>query len=259
MMWVRSARAYATASPSIASTLVLSRNPVVTADLGAFESLYYKYQKELWKRLMWTFPKWYYYRPGTLSEQRFRELNKPPVYNNPNLEFVGGRPEIRHQRDRRFKQEIKLPKTYDEAAAEDEIDNLSRKIVPNSRTTEADASGDKSSLERQLARTLYLVVKENNQWRFPTFAEESTLKPLHTLAEEGLYKLGGDSINYFNVSPKPCHLHTNGTTKEFFIKSHILSGEFKSKVEHAWLTKEEVGEVLAKEYYEEIEHLLSDV
>lgn len=263
--------AASTSTEAISSTLLLSRNPIISADLPDFEALYYKYQNELWKRLMWTFPKWYYYRPGTLSEQRYRELNKPPVFNNPNIEFPEGRPEIRHQRDRRFKQEIRLPKTYKESGEpgeETEVassDDLSRKIVPNSRTTEADNTNDLSSLERKLSRTLYLIIKENGSWSLPNFAETSEkVTPLHELAEQGLYKLGGEQINYFNVSSKPCHYFNNETSnkKEFFIKSHILSGDFKpqdSKVEHMWLTKEELGEHLDNTYYQDIKHLLNDV
>lgn len=259
------ARAYSSpAGPAILSTLLLLRTPVVTAVLPQFQQQYYKYQKELWKRLMWTFPKWFYYREGTLSEQKYRELNKNPMYNNPNLEFPEGRPELRQQRDRRFKQEINLPKTYSETADEDVLqkDSMSRKIVPNSRTTEADKANDVTSLERKLARTLYLVVSEDNgkTWKLPTFA--NTGKPLHREAEDGLYALGGDSINYFNVSAKPFHVHHNGEAREFFIKLHILSGEFtaqKPDLKHAWLTVEEVGQYLNKDYFGEIRHLMSEV
>jgi large subunit ribosomal protein L46 len=269
-------RAYTTQTNAlVSSTLLLSRNPVITADLPKFESQYYKYQNELWKRLMWTFPKWFYFRDGTLSEQRFRQLNRDPVANNPDIEYPRGRPEIRLQRDRRFKQEVKLPKTYKEGAelendaeqakAEASQDNLARKIIPNSRTTKADESNDLTSLERSLSRTLYLVISKGESWILPNFAEEGeTLKPLHTLAEEGLYKIGGEGINYFNVSNTPCHLFKNSSEnkKEYFIKSHILSGEFKpqdSSMKFLWLSKQELKEHLDKTYYQDIEHLLSDI
>lgn len=257
------ARTYSSpANPTILSTLLLLRPPIVTADLPEFQKLYYRYQNELWKRLMWTFPKWFYYREGTLSEQKFRELNKNPIYNNPNLEFPRGRPELRQQRDRRFKQELSLPKTYAEGADEEQLkDSMSRKVIPNSRITKADEANDTTSLERKLARTLYLVVSEDNgtTWRFPSFA--NTGKPLHQEAEEGLYAIGGDQINYFNVSAKPFHVHHGDKGSEFFIKLHILSGQFTSKqgLKHAWLTSEEVGERLKSEYFGEIRHLMSDV
>lgn len=220
---------------------------------------------------MWTFPKWFYYREGTLSEQSYRELNKNPTFNNPNIEFPRGRPELRHQRDRRFKQEIKLPKTYKEGAeAEEEdldvtgADDLSRKIVPNSRITQADNNGDLTSLERKLSRTLYLIINKKDKWILPNFNEENseTLTPLHKLAEEGLFSLGGDKINYFNVSNKPCHLYNESDKKEYFIKSHILSGQFEpqdSSLKYMWLTKDELNSYLNKDYYKDIKHLLSDV
>lgn len=267
-------RCYSSAAaslPTISSTVLLARNPIITRDLPEFELQYYKYQNELWKRLMWTFPKWFYYRPGTLGDQRFKELNKPPVYNNPNLEFTDGRPEIRQLRDRRFKQELNLPKTYKQAEDgseiidEDAVDNLSRKIVPNSRTTEADKSNDLSSLERKLSRSLYLVISEDNSsWTLPKFdmtsQNEGDVIPLHKLAEDGIYNLGGDQLNYYNVSSKPCHVISNSSSNEFFIKSIIVSGVFKPQsTKFMWLTKDELSNYLDKDYYNEIQHLLNDI
>lgn len=274
MSGIRMIRAYSTKAGSISSTLLLSRNPIITADVPKFERQFYLYQKELWKRLMWTFPKWFYFREGTLAEQRFRELNKNPVSNDPLVEFPEGRPEIRHNRDRRFKQELRLPKTYkeadqldgnEEASAKNDSqggmteDDLARKIEPYSRTTEADKKNDQTSLERRLARTLYLVVKNNGKWHFPSFQVEGRQTALHDVAEQGLYNLGGNKINYFNVSNTPCHLHVGANGKEYFIKSHILSGDFAptNGTEFKWLSKDELKEKI--EIYEEIEHLLSDV
>ncbi|KAK6462958.1 60S ribosomal protein L17, mitochondrial precursor [Scheffersomyces coipomensis] len=268
-------RAYSSqTSPIISSSLLLSRNPIITADLNPFEAQYYKYQSELWRRLMWTFPKWFYFREGTLAEQRFRQLNKDPVSYNPDIEYPQGKPEIRHRRDRRFKQVINLPKTYkqvgEEGHEEESLtkshDDLARQIIPNSRVTKADESNDLTSLERKLSRTLYLVINQNNNWVLPNFVESSTeeIKALHTLAEDGLYKIGGEKINYFNVSNTPCHLRINEVEnkKEFIIKSHILSGEFipqDESLQYLWLTKEELKGKLDPQYYYEISHLFSDV
>ncbi|CAK7898920.1 54S ribosomal protein L17, mitochondrial [[Candida] anglica] len=270
---------YSTQSSAISSTLLLSRNPVITSDVPKFEAQYYKYQNELWKRLMWTFPSWFYFKKGTISEVAYRELNPPPVFNNPRIEFPKGRPVIVHQRDRRFKQEIKVPKSYKDAKAAEEGeeagatsgdsskgDSMSRQVIPNSRTTEADKTNDLKSLERKLARTLYLTVKPQGKWILPNFPEETAseeVKPLHTLAEEGLYKLGGSNINYFNVSKTPCHVYKGDSAqKEYIIKSHILAGIFEPQtadLDFKWLTKEELKDTLDKSYYQDIEHLLSDV
>lgn len=276
-MFKNSVQRYSTgiSNKLVFSTLLLSRNPVITRDLPEFESQYYKYQNELWKRLMWTFPKWFYYRPGTLGEQNFNELNTNPVYNNPNLEFVHGRPEIRHQRDRRFKQELSLPKTFKTNEQGEEIidedsgaDNLSRRIVPNSRITEADKKNDLSSLTRKLSRSLYLIISkdESKTWEFPKFKmsnnNENDIVPLHKVAENGLYDIGGEQINYYNVSSKPCHLIHNGDDHEFFIKSHIVSGLFtpqEASIQYLWVTKDELKQYLNQDYYNNINHLLNDV
>lgn len=259
-------RAFATlATPAVRSTVLMSRNPVITADLPRFEEQFYRYQNELWKRLMWTFPKWFYYRGGTLAEQKFRELNRNPTYNNPAIEFPRGRPEIRQQRDRRFKQVLSLPKTYSDGKLEDSTpgqdapeNDMSRKVVPNSRTTQADKTNDVRSLERKLARTLYLVVEQDGKWTFPTFdvAED---KALHTTAEEGVKALGGNLLNYFGVSSTPFHVSSTDTSKDFYIKSHILLGKFEPQngEKYMWLAKEELGEHLSN--YKEIQHLLSDI
>lgn len=265
----------ASTSSSISLTLVLSRLPIITPDVPKFDQQFYNYQTELWRRLMWTFPKWFYFRPGTLSEQKFKELNENPVSYDPKVIYPRGAPDLKHNRDRRFRQYIRLPKTYKEESelAEGEENtqldqDIARKIVPNSRITEADKKNDSTSLERKLSRTLYLVVKqgESGEWKFPNFKqpENGELVPLHELAETGLYSIGGKKINYFNVSRVPCHVtqDTNNTSKQYFIKSHILSGAFEAQekdVEFKWLTKEELGECLSTEYYRDIEHLLNDV
>ncbi|EGW31970.1 uncharacterized protein SPAPADRAFT_61085 [Spathaspora passalidarum NRRL Y-27907] len=268
------ARAYSTqVQPVISSTLLLSRNPIITQEPSSFEKQFYKYQNELWRRLMWTFPSWFFFKPGTVAEQKYRKLNKPATPDNPNIEFPRGRPELRHNRDRRFKQTISVPKSYEdkkgETNAASETDDLARKIVPNSRITEADLKKDLASLERKLSRTLYLIIKEkgSNTWKFPNFnvptnAEE--VSGLHVVAEEGLYKIGGEKINYFNVSNTPCHVFNNlqENKKEYFIKSHILSGIFEpqeSVAEFNWLSKEELKDVLPAEYYQDVSHLLNNV
>lgn len=271
----RAVKTYSTAASSAATpstislTLVLSRLPVITQDVPKFDQQFYKYQSELWRRLMWTFPKWFYFRPGTLSEQKYKELNTNPVSYEKGVLYPQGKPDLKHNRDRRFRQYINLPKTYEEKTElteEDEVNkenDIARKIVPNSRITDADKKNDLTSLERRLSRTLYLTVKEKSgNWKLPNFEQNETLVPLHELAEDGLYSIGGKKINYFNVSKVPCHVFNESSKKQYFIKSHILSGLFEPQVEgleYKWLTKEELGEVLPKEYYQDIEHLLNDV
>ena len=200
----RAVKTYSTAASSAATpstislTLVLSRLPVITQDVPKFDQQFYKYQSELWRRLMWTFPKWFYFRPGTLSEQKYKELNTNPVSYEKGVLYPQGKPDLKHNRDRRFRQYINLPKTYEEKTElteEDEVNkenDIARKIVPNSRITDADKKNDLTSLERRLSRTLYLTVKEKSgNWKLPNFEQNETLVPLHELAEDGLYSIGG--------------------------------------------------------------------
>ncbi|CAI5759965.1 unnamed protein product [Candida verbasci] len=266
--------------PKISSTLILSRLPVITTELSKFEKLFYKYQEELWRRLMWTFPKWFYFNQGTLAELRYKQLNKGSMSYDPKILYPRGIPDLKQGRDRRFRQYIKAPKPYkeiDELSQEqikeieeqklknngEELinkDDLTRKIIPNQRVTKADLNKDDKSLERRLERTLYLIIKVNDSWILPTFENEKNSTSLHELAESGLYKIGGDKINYYNVSRIPCHVKESNNNKEYFIKSHILSGIYEpqdKKNDYKWLTKEELKTYLPN--FNEIEHLFSEV
>ncbi|CAK9441799.1 mitochondrial 54S ribosomal protein mL46 [Lodderomyces beijingensis] len=260
------------ATPTISSTLILSRPPVITHEASAFETQFYKYQSELWRRLMWTFPKWFYFKTGTLAEQRYKVINKNPVSDDRKVLFPRGRPDLRHSRDRRFREYIRAPKTYKEEdelvgidQSEQKESELTKKIVPNSRTTEADRLNDTTSLERQLSRTLFLAVQRKGEtsWKLPSFKEQpGELIPLHLLAEQGLRSIGGSAINYFNVAKTPCHHEGDAKSREYFIKSHILSGVFEPQsedIKFQWLTKQELKDSLPKEYYERVSHLFNDV
>lgn len=257
---------------AIKSTILLARSPIVTADLTPFEKVYYNYQEELQRRLMWTFPQYYYFRKGTLSERRFTAAQKGPVTKQPGVYYEKGTPDVVHNRERRLKQNLTIPKaeTNDDA----NLDEISRPVIPNSRVTEADQNKDYKSLERLLPRTLYLLVKESgNEWRLPSFALQEDATPLHTIAETGLRELGGQHINTWSVSNTPAAvLKFNGgklvqnsdepvDAREYIIRSRILSGAFRPQgsVDYVWVAKEEVSERTGAEYFSKIEYLLSDV
>ncbi|ODV95181.1 hypothetical protein PACTADRAFT_49929 [Pachysolen tannophilus NRRL Y-2460] len=268
--------------------ILLSRNPIVTADMNDFEKKYYKYQEELSRRLMWTFPQFFYFRKGTLAERRFLDAQRGPVSKQPGVWFPKGVPDIMHNRERRYKQEIIIPREETSSTSGQEDSNsISRPIQPNSRITKSDELNDFKSLERKLSRTLYLVINtnENNIWKFPSFQLEKDLKPLHIVAEEGLRKLGGDLIKTWTVSNTPTAvlkyskdkkliIDTNSNdannddetniSREYLIKSHILAGKFQLQPsqnikEFRWLTKEEIEKLVTPNYFQQIGHLLSNV
>jgi len=221
---------------------------------------------------MWTFPQYYYFRKGTLSERRFTTSQNGPVTKQPGVYYPKGTPDIAHNRERRSKQEVTIPKQ--ETSDDSTLDEISRPVVPNSRITESDKKNDTKSLERKLPRTLYLLVKDSNGWKLPSFATPSNT-PLHIAAEAGLRQLGGEIINTWTVSNTPAAVlkynnnklvdskdSSEELTREYIIKSHILSGIFKpseENVEYEWLVKEEIKERVGEDYYKATEFLFSEV
>lgn len=245
--------------------LVLSRIPIVTPELNVLESQYYQYQNELEKRLMWTFPSYFYFKKGTLAERRFSAAQKGVVSKQPGVWFTKGVPDVKHNRERTTKQEIVLPREEHEAANKADV---ARAITPNSRVTKADESNDITSLERRLDKTLYLVVKDlTDSWKLPVFPVEpqtdGTKQSLDKTAESGLKQISNEDMNIWTVSNTPAGVLQKSNTADFLIKSHIIAGKFelkdkKSYKDFAWLTKSEIKDCVDAEYYKEIHFLLSD-
>ena len=92
-----SVKAAASSIPkAVKAGLVLSRVPIVTPELNALENKYYQYQAELERRLMWTFPSYFYFKKGTLAERRFQSVQKGVISKQPGVWSVSythlGRP-----------------------------------------------------------------------------------------------------------------------------------------------------------------------
>lgn len=247
------------APANVFAGLILSRIPIVTPELSAFEKAYYHYQDELERRLMWTFPQYFYFKKGTLSERKFTAAQKGPVTRQPGVWYPRGLPDIKFNRERRSKQEIVIPR---EKSSEDGEDSLSRSIAANPRITKADTENDIKALTRKLDRTLYLLVEQNSEWKFPTFGLDAK-EPIHDAAERGLRQVGGINMKTWTVSNTPAAvIKTEDSRKEFFIKSHIIHGTFNLQnihgvTDYAWLTKNEISEKVSSEYYNELGPLLA--
>lgn len=232
---------------------------------------------------MWTFPSYYYFKKGSLKERQFNAAQRGPAARQPGVWFSRGLPDIQHNRERREKQNVVIPKQKTSSDnlfsnKTDSDDSLGRPIVPKPRITEADEKNDVKALTRALSRTLYLLVKDSKTgaWKFPSFGLE-TKEPLHVTAENGLRKLGGVNINTWTVSNTPAAVvrydgvskkivdkenANENTIREFFIKSHILHGKFvpsSSSTDFMWLTKQEIATHVDSSYYEAIAPLLSDL
>lgn len=261
-----SVKAAASSIPkAVKAGLVLSRVPIVTPELNALENKYYQYQAELERRLMWTFPSYFYFKKGTLAERRFQSVQKGVISKQPGVWFPKGVPDVRHNRERSQKQDIMLPREASEGSNKSDV---SRPIVPNSRTTKADENNDITSLDRKLDRTLHLLVKDDKgSWVLPSFPVDiepkEGKKALHETAEVGLRKIGGEDINTWTVSNTPAGVLQSEKDLQFLIKSHIIAGEFKLKDENsikefAWLTKDEIKKAVDERYFNSIQYVLAE-
>ncbi|CCD25720.1 mitochondrial 54S ribosomal protein mL46 NDAI_0F04020 [Naumovozyma dairenensis CBS 421] len=267
-----------TATPIIRSAMILSRIPIVVRELTKLESNYYKYQSELEKRLMWTFPDYYYFKKGSLSEHKFIKAQNYPVSKIPGVWYPHGIPDIKRRRERRSKQEIVLPRDKIEddvslvgssgstkGSTDGAKGSISRPIVPNDLKTEADKKGNLQTVERELSRTLYLLVQDENLgWKFPSFVVEGNDKGLHDIAEQAIKSLSQNEINTWLVSKTPVAVFEDSDdgSYEFFLKSHILAGTFAMKdntfKQFAWLTKDEIKNHVTEQYFRNVEFLLAN-
>ncbi|KAK9469884.1 39S mitochondrial ribosomal protein L46-domain-containing protein [Lipomyces arxii] len=254
----------------IMSGLILSRPPVITPEQTPFEKAYYFYQSELKKRLMWTFPSWFYFPEGTLAGRRFQGVQKV-IDQTEREEFE--KPDVLYNRDRRSKQDVVLPERDVERETEESA-RLYAKITPVSRTTEADAKNDVHSLERKLDRTLYLIVKKDRKshaWKFPTTEVVGT-ETLTDTAKRLLSTAGGLNMNtwiiantpvaYFHYPYKPTDNEKFQEAKVFFLRSRIFAGTFAPQpssdiVDYAWVTKQELKDYFHKDYYNTLSNALS--
>ncbi|KAK9343909.1 39S mitochondrial ribosomal protein L46-domain-containing protein [Lipomyces starkeyi] len=254
----------------IMSGLILCRQPIVTPELTLFERAYYNYQSELQKRLMWTFPKWFYYPEGTLAERQFSSV-QPTVDGNDRAEFE--KPDIVFNRDRRSKQEVVFPERDVERETEESA-KIYAKIEPRSRITEADKTNNFRSLERKLDRTLYLLVKKDrqaNEWKFPA-AEVLNGETLAGAGRRLLLNTGGPNMNTWLVSNTPAAYHhypykpedneKYDGAKIFYLKSRIFAGTLVPQkgsgiIDYAWLTKDEIQDYVHKGYWASMANALS--
>jgi large subunit ribosomal protein L46 len=160
--------------------VVLSRPPVLTRALHPFEKAFFLYQKRLNERLALPFTRYFYYKtqtPGDREWKRKIKARQTPardigVYNA--YSDSGWNDEVLVN-DKTSEPESQVDALIRDAEGTDgeagSKKDTSQDIVvqrPLPRSTEADKTGDQTSLNRLLDRTLYLLVKnKNGLWRFP--------------------------------------------------------------------------------------------
>lgn len=284
-------------SYGIKTGVVLSRPPQITRDLHPLESAFFLYQRRLNERTALPFTRYFYYKKRTAADlewkrkikQRLtpaRDIGRYKGYGEEawNDELLMGAKEsdIHHQVEKLIEDAEQTGAQDDDEAdpipgasnakkAEEKIER------PMPRVTEADLKNDVKSLNRQLQRTLYLLVKnQEGRWIFPqdTFGKET----LHSAAGRVLTESCGENMNTWVVGNAPIGYYQQDYqdaiktlsgfkelgAKTFFMKARIMAGQANLEgnrfglTDFKWLAKEEVQGEVDKSYWHSVKNMLAE-
>lgn len=163
----------------LASSVVLSRPPLLTRDIPDFENAYYFYQRRLNERLALPFTRYFYFKKKSIAEAEYRK-RQAKIKDKYNPYKEGWKDELMVGDYRWKKEDFGYQEFMETTVSGDEVSETLggdgaggvKKSVnkPMPRTTEADLKNDTKSLDRKLSRTLYLIVKREQKghaWKFP--------------------------------------------------------------------------------------------
>ncbi|KAF9136122.1 54S ribosomal protein L17 mitochondrial [Mortierella sp. 14UC] len=258
----------------IVAGAVLSRQPLILRDLTPFEKEYFLYQKNLERDHAAAFGADFYFKKGSVAERRWKqqEAERQAQASGSSASTGAGAKGSKSSKGA-------AGEVPDEVTEEDRVAALEAKIQFNDRITDADRKNDVRSLERALARTLYLIVKkprDQHTWQFPQggvrVCENLQEATGRELSEEcgsnmDLWFVGRVPIGHYQYNfPKDFVAKSDTPTvkgaKVFFMKAHIFAGQVqvdnKEIVDFAWVTKQEMKDYVAPEYYEAVKDMLSD-
>ncbi|GJJ75525.1 large subunit ribosomal protein L46 [Entomortierella parvispora] len=257
----------------IVAGAVLSRQPLILRDLSPFEQEYFTYQKNLERDHAAPFGSEFYFKKGSVAERRWKQQEADRLAAGSSSTSTSTLSSS--SKDASSKATEESSQLQDEISEEDRVAALEAQIQFNDRVTEADRKKDMRSLERALARTLYLIVKkprEQHAWQFPQggvrLVENLQEAAGRELQEEcgsnmDLWFVGRVPIGHYSYNfPKELKSESVKGAKVFFMKAHIFAGQVqvdnKEIVDYAWVTKQEMKDYVAPEYYEAVQDMLSD-
>ncbi|KAG6006121.1 hypothetical protein E4U21_007357 [Claviceps maximensis] len=275
-------------SYDVRSGLILTRPPLLTRKLHPFENAFFFYQKRLEERLNTPFITSIYFKRDTARQLdwnlKVKERNGTVakdigVYSGKNSKAWDD--ELKVGDDLSSQESLLNCLLKDaEARISDDAEVISPEDVvpverPMERETEADKKGDVRRLDRQLDKTLYLVVKGEDGWGFP--ADVITRdENLHEAAKRVLDQAAGVNMNTWIVGRVPvAHVIkpslegpdgsvTKRGQKTFFLKGRIMAGQANLKgnpfgyTDFKWLTREELEKELSPEYFHGVRNMMSD-
>ncbi|KAF9146971.1 54S ribosomal protein L17 mitochondrial [Linnemannia schmuckeri] len=259
----------------IVAGAVVSRQPLILRDLTPFEKEYFLYQKNLERDHAAAFGAEFYFKKGSVAERRWKQQEAERQAAASGTASSTGAKGSKSPKGAAAEAEA----VQGEVTEEDRVAALEAKIQFNDRITDADRKNDVRSLERALARTLYLIVKkprDQHVWQFPQggvrVCENLQEATGRELSEEcgsnmDLWFVGRVPIGHYQYNfPKDFVAKSSNTAvkgaKVFFMKAHIFAGQVqvdnKEIVDFAWVTKQEMKDYVAPEYYEAVKDMLSD-
>ncbi|KAK2591225.1 hypothetical protein QQS21_011090 [Conoideocrella luteorostrata] len=271
----------------VRSGIILTRPPLLTRKLHPFENAFFFYQKRLEERLNTPFITNIYFKPDTarqldwnlkVEEREGTAAKDIGTYNGKSSRAWNDELKVG---DELSSQESVLNSLLKDAEARvsDDAEVIAPEDVvpverPMERASEADKKGDVKRLDRQLERTLYLVVKGKDAWGFPAdrVAKDENL---HEAAQRVLDQAAGVNMNTWvvgrvpvaHVVKPPVHgadgsVQTRGQ-KTFFLKGRIMAGQADLKdnpfgyTDFKWLTREELEKELSPEYFRGVRNMMS--
>ncbi|KAG9068952.1 54S ribosomal protein L17 mitochondrial [Linnemannia hyalina] len=260
-------------SQRIVAGAVVSRQPLILRDLTPFEKEYFLYQKNLERDHAAAFGADFYFKKGSVAERRWKQQEaerQAAAASGASSTSTGAKGS---------KSSKGAEAVQDEVTEEDRVAALEAKIQFNDRITDADRKNDVRSLERALARTLYLIVKkprDQHAWQFPQggvrVCENLQEATGRELSEEcgsnmDLWFVGRVPVGHYQYNFSKDFVAKSSNTavkgaKVFFMKAHIFAGQVqvdnKEVVDFAWVTKQEMKDYVTPEYYDAVKDMLSD-
>lgn len=175
--------------------LLLSRPPTILPAPTPFESAYYAYNRKLHRALSQPFDRDLYFKKGSAAETQFIKDEAERTKRMKDGEAPVTVTAV---------QGADTSELETESANEGSEGNMYKSL---SRTTEADVNGDITSIERNLDRTLFLVVKggqAGKEWTIPMKdVTKSGPESLHKEAPEALYELLGRDMDIWMITNWP--------------------------------------------------------
>ncbi|KAK2031805.1 NUDIX domain-containing protein [Colletotrichum zoysiae] len=271
----------------IKAGVILTRAPLLTRPLTAFEQAYFFYQKRLNERLALPFITSVYFKPDTpalidwnmkVKDRQGTVAKEIGVYNGKasrawDDELMVGDGLSNHDTTIDLLLKDSVMRVSDDAEIIPEEDRAPPEALAP-RVSEADLKRDTTRLDRAMDRTVYLVVKKESKdgakWEFPA-AGMSTEENLHEAAQRILDETAGVNMNTWMVGRVPVAAYVKKPTategkgqKTFFLKARIMAGQADLSAckhqykEFKWLTREELREVLEPGYYRSVRNMMAD-